>query len=274
MRHPTRGGSGRTPTPIVIPAEKPLAGFVASEYVRPNSECLIEIRGIHTFDEGLTFYNVLDGLNSYLQKAACPPSQVDRMLLIVLRDKTFMYLNDNLPLTWDVRVKRQLNAGERVFRNDIAGIRQVNFPGIEVPEQSGFLLLLSAGWRRGVCFDLQALEPVTAVNSQEVFAGFKQMAGLLLTHLWFTGKFLLESTDWDEVIEAGWFPFIFLADDLWEGLFKAVKYDGDLQAEEQRVYEAFLESCEERLSNRSLNRRCADHMDFLRSAVEAYKRNE
>lgn len=247
-----------------------MAGF-ATEYTPPGEKCFIEVCGFHTFDEGLSFYTILEAFTKYVQKAGGMPSRVSNILVAISPDVTHVYMNDNLPTIARLRVRRSHEAGERVFRDDIADVDRLEFPNIEPPEQSGFMLLISHGWRKGMCFDFRPLNSNANVSTEEAYKNIKAMGGMVLAHLWFTEKFLLSPTDWDAILAAKWFPFMFLPEKLWEQPFLAVLHGGDLCDPEQKIHEAFLQACDQRLESWRRNEHFANHIEFLETAVNAYK---
>lgn len=259
--------------PVVVPTGEVPAGFLASD-ARPGEEVLIEVCGYHTFDEGLQFYSILAGFDKHVRHAGLSESCIDRMLVCITREETHIYANDQLRMTARMRSKRSIKAGEAVSRDDIAGIDRVDFPGVHPPAACGFLLLISAGWRKGMCFDLRPIAPDHQATSEEAFDSVKQMGGMVLTHLHFTERFLLSNRDWGRVLRAGWFPFVFLPENLWHGLVTSISNGWDLQRDEQQIHERWLSKCDERLTSWKANRHFADHMDFLERAVRAYKEQD
>jgi hypothetical protein len=259
--------------PIVVPTRQVLAGFPPVD-VPPEHYFWLEVCGYHTFDEGLQFYTRLEVFNEYVRAAGLTESCIDRMLICISRTETHIYANDQLPMIAKMRVKRSIETGEGLFRDDIAGITCVDFPGICPPDACGFLLLLSVGWRKGMCFDLCPVDPDSPEASGGAFDKVKQMGGMILAHLHFTERFLLSNRDWGKVLKAGWFPFLFLSQNLWNGLFASIRNGWELQGDEQRIHEGWLSSCDHRLASWRANRHFANHIDFLDRAVRAYKEGD
>jgi len=231
----------------------------------------MEVCGFHAFDEGLMFYRMLEAFDPYVRAAGSAPGIVDRVLLVISPTETYVYLNERLPVLGRMRVKRSCKAGQPLLRDDIAGIEELDFPGIQPPDECGLMLLVSAGWRKGMCFDFRALDPTSGVSAAESYAAAKKIGGMLLAHLWFTEKFLLLPEDWDLILKNGWFPFILLPHGLWEGLFQAIKAGRDTARSEEEIHKLFLKCCSERVLSWRANRHFAGHMDFLERAVTAYK---
>lgn len=256
--------------PIIVPTRQVPGGFPLID-VPPGSYFWLEVAGYHTFDEGLQFYRMLEAFNEYVRDVGLIESCVDSMLVCISRTETHIYANNNLPMIARMRVKRNLKAGEATFRDDIAGIDRVDFPSICPPAGSGFMLLVSVGWRRGMCFDLTPLDSPSGKATNEAFERIKNFGGMILAHLHFTERFLLSNEDWEKVLHAGWFPFVFFPEELWQQLFTSIRNGWDLQADERKIHEKWLVSCDDRLAGWKANKHFAPHIAFFERAINAYK---
>ncbi len=259
--------------PVVVPTRQIVLGFPPGD-VPPGHYFWLEVSGYHTFDEGLRFYTRLEAFNEYVRAARLTESCIDRILVCISRSETHIYANNQLPLIARMRVKRSIKAGEGLYRDDIAGITHVDFPGVCPPAACGFLLLVSVGWRKGMCFDLRPVNPESQDTSNDAFENVKRMGGTILAHLHFTERFLLSNRDWGKVLKAGWFPFLFLSQDLWNELFASIRNGWDLQADEQKIHESWLNLCDDRLASWKANRHFSNHVDFLDRAIRAYKEGD
>lgn len=261
------------PKPVVVPTKQVMAGFTASS-ARSGDYAWVEECGFHTFDEGLSFYSRLEAFNEFVLHCGLTASSVDRMLVCISKTETHIYVNNELPMIAMIRSKRSMNAGEGITRDDVAGVSKLEFPNVQPPAGSGFLLLVSADWRRGICFDFTALNCKTQDDSADAFDRIKHMGGMVLAHLWFAEKFLLSEEDWQRVLDAGWFPFISLPDKSWQSLITSIRNAWDLSADEQKIHETWLETCDTRLQSWKNNKHFANHIPFLESAVQHYKEQD
>ena len=260
-------------SPIVIQTRGARAG-ICMEYVAEGHLATIETCGFHAFDEGLMFYNILESFNEYVQAAKLSPSMVDHMLVVISPTETQIYANEKLPYGAMVRVKGRLHAGQPVYKDSIAGCTKLDFPdGIDLPPNSGFMLLISVGWRRGVCFDLRPLAPTSAnkVSTEEAFEQLKVYGGMLLSHLLFTERFLLTPDDWEQLIASGWFPFLLIPDREWERLVSAIRAGASLDTHEGKIHSAFLQAVDTRLEEWCASPHFECDNNFLRDAVDLYK---
>lgn len=239
--------------------------------VRPNEYGRMEIVGFHSFDEGIPFYKLVDNFNGLAQRAGVPPSMVDRMLVVLEPKRTTVYVNDMIPFTVQIRARRRIDAFEPVGMKDVAGVERINLTNISIPENAGFILLLSNSWRKAFFFDFRPLlpdQPIPIDYDVEV------IGGQLLSHLIFTEYFLLSEADWDKTIAAGWFPFMHLVGDLWDGLFHSIRHDEDLNYPESQIYDSFSGVIDTKIEDWIRKDILRDEQPFLSRAVDAYKRKD
>lgn len=221
--------------PVTFDVQTQWGGF-SMDRVRPDEYGRIEVVGFHSFDEGIPFYKLVDNFNGLAQRAGVPPSMVDRMLVFLEPKRTTVYVNDMLELTVQIRARRRLEAFEPVGMRDFAGIERVNLHNVSLPENAGVILLLSHFWRKAFFFDFRPLlpdQPLPIDYDVEV------VGGQLLSHLVFTEYFLLSDADWDATIAAGWFPFMHLVGELWDGLLHSIQNGEDTDYAESQIYDSF-----------------------------------
>jgi len=84
---------------------------------------------------------------------------VDRILAILEPKRTTVYVNDMLEISLQIRARRRIEAFEPVGMKDFAGIERVAIHNVTVPENAGFILLLSHFWRKAFFFDFRPLLP-------------------------------------------------------------------------------------------------------------------
>jgi hypothetical protein len=65
-----------------------------------------------------------------------------------------IYINE-LDILTEVVPKREFQAGERVGKEDIAGITELKFANVTIPEDNAIIFYFCVGWRRGIFFDFR-----------------------------------------------------------------------------------------------------------------------
>jgi hypothetical protein len=86
-----------------------------------------------------------------------PPS-IDHMLVVIRPDLSGIAYVNELRIQVMVRLNRAVEAGAPVYRDDVTEVTFVDL-GVEVPPESGVILVRSSGWRRSLFFDLGPLVP-------------------------------------------------------------------------------------------------------------------
>jgi hypothetical protein len=258
---------GPFPPPIIHEIENSWGGFVL-ERIKPGDVGRIEVSGFHSFDEGIGFYNLLDNLNGLLRGAGILPSCIDRLVLVVEAKRTTLYVNQMFEISLQIRAKRPINAGERVGADDIAGIERVRLHGVRIPDDAGVLLLLSHNWRRAFFFDFRPQIPQSGFKREY---DLEVMAGQLFSHLVYTEYFLLSEKEWDSVISAGWFPFMFLIGGLWDSLIETIRQGDSLDEDEEKIFDAFSADIDAKLAAWLTKPILNQEEQILTRAVKAFK---
>ena len=260
--------------PVVIPTVNRLSGFAVERKPHGQDTCSVQVCGLHTFDEGLSFYKILEAFNVYVDAVGMSPSQVDRMLVVISPVKTFIYVNEKFSAMARCRLKKSCSKGQMLFTDDIVDAEGLSLEHIEVPANSGFLLLMSSGWRKGMCFDLRALMPEPLSTSQESRSYIEKMGGMLLSHLWFTERSLITSSQWDQIIDMGWFPFSMMTEICWNSLFDTIIHGENTGHAEELIHKSFLENIDGRIQSWESNKYLKGHFEFLNDAVDLYRQEK
>jgi hypothetical protein len=165
-------------------------------------------------EDGQEFIQRLEGFPSEIlgrlpENVRCNPSQVDHLLAVIRRDCTAtVYLNE-LPLTLEARPSRAIQAGERMFKNDIVDITRLDIGDILVPDEAGLVWVFSVGWRKGLYYDFSPLGPDATRRTYDLPAAFGQM----YSHVLFQERLRILESEWDALFKAKWFPFAGLQHD-------------------------------------------------------------
>ena len=104
------------------------------------------------------------------------------------------------------RVKRPIAAGANVTLDHILDISKLQLNGVTVPANAGVLVILSAGWRKGLYFDFTPLHRIDKPRTYDLEATLGQYYSYLL----FQHLFSMTDAVLEEFFRQGWFPFIHL----------------------------------------------------------------
>lgn len=108
-----------------------------------------------------------------------PPGRIENLLILIHRDLSGTAYVNELALTLQVRAARAVKAGDPVYLSDIADIISVK-PDIDIPDDSGVVMIRSVGWRRSLFYDLEPLLPSGTPRSYAIDALLARQELLLL----------------------------------------------------------------------------------------------
>jgi hypothetical protein len=168
------------------------------------------IRGFTTTEDGDRFVTRLEGLPSVLlAQLPAPgirPSSVEYMLAVIHPDLlTDLYVNE-CEMVFMGRAVRAIPPGENVYEDDLVDIETLEFEGVKVPREAAVVCVLSAGWRKGLFFDLAPLFPNRQCRSYDIW----RILGSCLAYLMNQQIFVLNESQWEALFQHGWFPFVSL----------------------------------------------------------------
>lgn len=95
------------------------------------------------------------------------PSQIDNLLVIIFQDLTATaYVNAIQPRAL-VRVNTPVTAGAPILVRDISDIASLDL-GVDIPNDAGFILVRSFGWRKSLFYDVQPLHATAPLRTFDV----------------------------------------------------------------------------------------------------------
>ncbi len=206
------------------PGAGPPLGF--SEHAgRDGEKVLVTVSGSLTSDDGERLLDRLGSVSDLLLSKA-PPSlgriveaQIEHLVALLHRDGLVeVWINEPAVLL-KAKAKRNVAAGDPILVEDFAGIAEMKFAGIEIPDDVGFIVILSVGWRKALAFDFTPLHQAAAATPRNLTHA---LAGLY-SYLLFRNRFLLTTEDWDRLLAQGWFPFNALPFDLVEAMIHQLR---------------------------------------------------
>lgn len=201
--------------PLQFSFDQPPAG-VAMNGALEGEDVQVSMRAYLSTEDGNLFVTHLESVwgyfSSIMDSSGIRPSQVDHFLAVINRDGTAKLFVNELHQRGLVRAKRAIDAGQLVYRDDIAGIEELQFEdsagtSVAIPPDSGFVLILSVGWRKCLYYDFEALLPETparTINLPKLFGKFTQQ-------LLFQEMYAITDDQWKAMLDWGWFPFIWMS---------------------------------------------------------------
>lgn len=163
-------------------------------------------------EDGDHFIRRLEGIPSNILAKLPPeiginPSTVDHLLAVIRKDKTATIYINELKILGLMQAKRDVKQGEPIYSNDIADLKAIQFVDVEVPADAGVVFLFSAGWRKGLFFDLAPIQPQS--DGPRTY-DLSIALGQFYAYLMFQEFFKIPEPSWNRLFSQGWFPFISL----------------------------------------------------------------
>jgi hypothetical protein len=240
---------------------------------REGETVSVQYRGVATTEDGEQLVRYLGFADEFLAKIATSgvrvlPSLVDNLAVIIRRNRTATVYVNELNLVSSVRVSCAIRAGQAVRKDDIVDFGECRFDGIDIPADSGVILLCSAGWRRGVLFDFGPLD--TRSDNQRDYNIWEEFGGII-TRLHFQERFAITNDDWSALFAKRWFPFAGLCGKSIDNLLGHVRAGWGVESlvpayriELQNKISGFLESWK-------THDAYEDHVQILERAVERFR---
>lgn len=238
----------------------------------------IQMKEFLSSEDGNDFIARLEGVSNCFSQAfaingGVKPSQVDHFLAIVSKDrKATVYCNE-LGIVAKVHVKKsKVDAGDLILKDDIADIDELELNDAEgrivtVPDDCGVVLLLSAGWRKGLYYDYSVLREGAANRTDNIPRLFAHFYSRLV----FQEMYSITDAQWERLIFWGWFPFIGLSDSNRRELLAWTTADREPPAS---LFEGFCTNFQTRLATQlecwKRSPLLASHADFLQTAYDRY----
>lgn len=175
-------------------------------------------------EAGHTFISRLEGLPrcilALIPDAMRPhESTIDHLVAIIRSDKTGMVYVNELSMVTSMRAKGPVNKGEKITLDRILDIHSLRFDGIEFKNSDGVVIILSAGWRKGLFYDLSPLGPGGETRMFDVESALGQYYAYLL----FQHMLSIQEAVWNELQRQDWFPFIHLSQELLQRMLAAAE---------------------------------------------------
>ena len=187
---------------------------------KPGDEVMVSSIEFTSTEDGEHFVSRLEGFPSEVLRKIdstppIPESSVNHMLVVVRTDNSGTAYINELSIKGLMQPKRDIKAGEALFKNDIADISEIQFDDVDIPSECGILFLFSIGWRKGLYFDFSPLHPKD--GGARIYDLNKRLAQLYL-YLMFQERFKIPNEAWTQLFLQMWFPFISLSVDTTQAL--------------------------------------------------------
>lgn len=267
---------GEDIVPYEIQLEERLIGYVLEDATgKEGSLVNVATREFTSSEDEELFTSRLEGgPSSLLSKLPAGvnirPSMIDHLLAIARKDlKTTIYVNE-VSILAKVRAARSIQAGELVREDDIADISEIEFQGVEIPNDAAIICILSSGWRKGLFFDFMPL----AKEGIERDYDLKKLLGSYFAYLSNQAIFALTEIGWGFLFDHQWFPFISLPKKLLRTIASLAAKKSDLDSLLPRIHEHVANLLPAMLERWSQTELFGSHIEFLKHAAKKFSEED
>ena len=253
--------------PITITLEHLPVGIITSVACDGNS-AQVRYREFLSSEDGDQLIKRLEAtprdlLNKIPANRRPKPSQIDHLLAVIHKDKTAtLYINE-LGFKFGISTKRKKEVGQSAYVDDLADIRTLEFPGVEIPNDAGIVFIFSAEWRKGLLYDLSPLHPNSGGLRDY---NINNLLGQCYAYLTLQDRIKISEDMWEKMFAQNWFPFISLSSSLIDAMIKHTEID-DLLPKITGEVKQSLNDWLEKWSEKSLYK---EHIEILRTAAERF----
>ena len=257
-----------------------LAGF-AMENKQGGETIKVLTRDLLTSDDQ-EFYRYSEHFsNVFLSKVGVLIDRVHQFLVIIHKNLSAdLYVND-INISFEIRVKRDVKAGEAITRDDIVDIKKAKFPDIKIDKTDKVIYCFKVGWRFGLFFDLTPRSQ--PVNAKHIIATkdldidkMMHSIGDLYRYLSFyhVYKVLESDAQFEEMIKDGWFPFVEILSEEYKKLSDIYLNKFDINNRVSSIVDAFTSERIKRIAGKWWkNKIFADKQSLIQAGINAFLQN-
>jgi len=211
------------------------------------------------------FYSYIEQLsNPFFNKVGVLPNAVYQFLVLIHKDLSAdLYIND-FPIEIETMLKRDKKKFEVITHGDIADIRRLRFPNVEIVETDKVIYCFKVGWKFGLFFDL---------NRELDIDEMSLTLGKLYRYLSFQYVYEILETgaQFEEMIKDGWFPFIEIVGGEYKSLSEAYENKFHLGERIDGIIGSFDRARIERITNKWWrNQIFTDKKNILQAGTNAF----
>ena len=244
-----------------------LGGF-SPVNVPPGHYFWLLTRASITSDEP-EFYKYIEHISNYFfNRVGVLQNAVYQFLILIHKDLSAdLYIND-FPVEIEIMAKRDMQKMVPVSQRDIADIRRLKFPNIEILEIDIVIYCFKGNWKFGLFFDLtRELDP----DEMALTLG-KLHRYLLFQYVY---EVLENEIQFEEMIKDGWFPFIEIIGGEYKALSEAYQDKFDFENRIEKLVDSFNKARIEKITNKWWkNQVFIDKKNILQAGINAFLRGD
>lgn len=208
--------------------------------------------------------------NPFFNKVGIVPNAVYQFLILIHSDRSAdLYVND-FPVQIEMMAKYDVRKSSVITLKDIADIRRLKFPNIEIVETDRVIYCFKVGWKFGLFFNLD-YDGIQAVDDLALTLG-KFYRRLSFQDVY---EVVEKGTHFEQMKKDGWFPFTELIGGDYEALSEAYQDRFDLENRIERTIRSFDQARVNRITSRWWRQQIfQDKKEILQAGINAFLRND
>lgn len=211
------------------------------------------------------FYKYIEQLsNPFFNKVGVFPNAVYQFLILIHKDLSAdLYIND-FPVAIKIMVKRDVKKLEVIKHNDIADLQRLKFPNIKIVRTDKVIYCFKVGWKFGLFFDLDRELDLDAMEL-DLGESYRYLS------FQYVYEVLENETQFKEMIEDGWFPFIEIIGGEYRSLSEAYQNKFHFEERIDEIIGSFDKARIEKITNKWWkNQIFVDKKNILQAGINAF----
>lgn len=231
-----------------------------------------------TSDDGDVLVQRLDAIYNTIvlrlpEKLRVSPSRIGQLVVVCHRNgKVDVHINASA-IVAKVRPSRNAKKGDPVRLDDITEIYSVKLKDVRIPDDAGYAILFSVGWRRALLYDFSMVAAAAGEQVDIVPGDVEGSLAAAYRYLLFRNRWSLSDAEWTSIVAQRWFIFSGLPESIVTRIIAQVrsKWPIDELLEEIVAHvKASLNRVRELMANGPLER----HRNLIYQALDAFERDE
>jgi len=215
------------------------------------------------------FYKYIENIsNTFLSLIGVNPSAIYQFLITIHSDLSAdIYVND-FAVMMEAMIKCDVKKGESMTKEDIADIKRLKFPAVNILETDKVIYCSKVGWKFGLFFDLN---PSHKLDIDKIWLDL----GNLYRYLSYQYVYdtLKTEAQFEEMIKDGWFPFLEIIGSEYKALSEAYQSKFNVDGIIEQILTSFNEKRIERIISRWTRKQVfQDKQPILIAGVHAFLR--
>lgn len=242
-----------------------IGGF-STVNAKPSQYIWSLTRAAITSDEA-DFYKYIEQVSKlYFNRCGIQQDAVYKFLILIHEDLSAeLYIND-FQINIEILAKRDIKALEPITEVDIADIRRLKFPSIQIVDTDKVVCCFKVGWKFGLFFDLCRTQKLE-IEDMWLILG-KLYRELFFQHIY---RALKTGERFEEMQKDGWFPFVQLLSWQYKALAEAYQDKFDFNNKIEKVVNSFdKETIEKIVDTWWKNQIFKDKKELIQAGINAF----